>query len=56
MRYTSIKMRQLYLEHDNINRGIGKDFKTCLIELKAATEAASISYPILIHDNAILPK
>ena len=30
----------------------GKDFKTCLIEIKEATEAANIDNPIFILDNA----
>ena len=30
----------------------GEDFKTCLIEMKEATEAANIDNPIFILDNA----
>ena len=38
--------------HKNHDKAVtGKDFKTCLIELKAAIEAANNSNSILILDN-----
>ena len=45
------KYRMTYQKiHDKVVTG--EDFKTCLIEMKEATEAAKIDNPIFILDNA----